>query len=155
MDKQPNSRMCFLCGIENPVGLRVPIYNDREDKQVIGLVTVPEHFQGYPGVVHGGIVATLLDEVAGRAILIDTPDDLMVTVKLEVRYRLPTPTCTPLRVVGRITQGGRARARAHGEIRVPDGTVTAEADLLLAKPPEAIRARWAEEQRYWRVYPDA
>lgn len=155
MDKQPNSRMCFLCGVENPVGLRMPIYSDRDQARVVAPVTVPEHFQGYPGVVHGGIVATMLDEVAGRAILVDGGDDsLMVTVKLEVRYRQPTPTGTPLLVIGRVTQPGRTRARARGEIRLPDGTVTAEAELLLTRPPVEIRARWRDELRYWKVYPD-
>lgn len=156
MDKQPNSRMCFLCGVENPVGLRLPIYSDPDNARVVAPVTVPEHFQGYPGVVHGGIVATMLDEVAGRAILLDGgAAALMVTVRLEVKYRQPTPTATPLLVVGRVTQSGRTRARARGEIRLPDGTVTAEAELLLSRPPRDILARWQDELRYWKVYPDA
>ena len=155
MTKQPNSRMCFLCGVENPVGLRMAIYDDAEHMQVVAPVTVSEQFQGYPGVVHGGIVATMLDEVAGRATLIGgNGDELMVTVKLEVKYRQPTPTGTPLLVVGRLTQPGRSRARARGEIRLADGTVTAEAELVLARPPADFHARWASERPFWKVYPD-
>ena len=154
MEKQPNSRMCFLCGVENPVGLKMVIYNDPDHGQVVSTVTVPERFQGYPGVVHGGIVATMLDEVAGRATLLGAPDDLMVTVKLEVRYRRPTPAATPLTVIGRITQQGRSLARARGEIRLADGTVTAEAELLLARPTADFHARWAPERPFWKVYPD-
>lgn len=177
--KQPNSRMCFLCGVENPTGLRLAIYEDRAAGRVVSTVSVAPRFQGYPGVVHGGIVATLLDEVAGRATLIGDPDGLMVTVTLAIRYRQPTPTEIPLTVTGwlvnppwggatsvRSTASGlwpqtpapsassRSRARARGEIRLPDGTVTAEADLTLVRPPAEFDARWAPERPFWKVYPD-
>lgn len=153
---QPNSRMCFICGLQNPVGLKMALYNDLDNRQVVSTVTVPDHFQGYPGVVHGGIVATILDEVAGRAVLLDGGDDeLMVTVRIEVKYRQPTPTLTPLTIVGWITHPGKTRARARGEVRLPDGTVTAEAELLLTLPPDDFRKRWADEKPYWKVYADA
>ena len=155
MKRQPNSRMCFICGLQNPIGLRMALYNDLDENCVRSTVVVPDQFQGYPGVVHGGIVATLLDEVAGRATLTSgNHDDLMVTVKIQVKYRQPTPTETPLTVVGRITQPGRTRARAYGEVRLPDGVVTAEADLLLARPPGDFKQRWRAEMPYWRVYDD-
>ena len=51
--KQPNSDDCFVCGRKNPVGLYMTFYHDGERK-VFSEVTIPEHFQGYPGVVHGG-----------------------------------------------------------------------------------------------------
>ncbi len=155
LNKQPNSRMCFICGVENPVGLKMAIYNDLDNGRVISTVTVPDHFQSYPGVVHGGTIATILDEVAGRATLISgRDDDLMVTVEIEVKYRQPTPTLTPLTVIGCLTQPGRTRARAHGEIRLLDGAITAEADLLLIRPSTDFRDRWAGERPYWKVYPD-
>ena len=59
MRKQPNSRMCFLCGRENPIGLKLDFYEDPERGQVRGDFTVSEDYQGYPGVVHGGIVAAV------------------------------------------------------------------------------------------------
>ena len=153
--KQPNSRMCFICGLQNPVGLKMALYNDLDHRQVVSHVTVPEHFQGYPGVVHGGIVATMLDEVSGRAVLIDGNDDnLMVTVKLEVKYRQPTPTLTRLTVIGKVESATASRAKVHGEIQLPDGTITAEADLILARPPQDFRERWEDEKQHWKVYPD-
>jgi acyl-coenzyme A thioesterase PaaI-like protein len=155
VDKQPNSRMCFICGLENPVGLHMKLYNDLDHQQVVSNVIIPEHFQGYPGVVHGGIVATMLDEVSGRALLIDGRDDnLMVTMKLEVKYRAPTPTNTPLTIVGRVTSVSSSWAKVYGEVRLPDGTVSAEAEGLLARPPQAFRDRWEDEKPYWKVYPD-
>jgi acyl-coenzyme A thioesterase PaaI-like protein len=92
MKKQPNSRMCFLCGRQNPIGLKLDFYEDHEANQVRVEITVPEIYQGYPGVVHGGIVAAMLDEVAGRAVLIGGSDeDLMATLRLTVRYRRLPP----------------------------------------------------------------
>ena len=53
---------------------------DREAGEVRADVVLPEHFHGYPGVAHGGILAALLDEAAVRTALLDGNfDDLMVT----------------------------------------------------------------------------
>ena len=156
MKKQPNSRMCFVCGVQNPVGLLQAFYEDHESdpKQVCAEVVIPDHFQGYPGVAHGGVLAAILDELAGRAVLIDGgPDDLMVTLKMELRYRLPTPTETPLTGAGWLTRRRGGRAQAHGELRLPDGRVTVEAELVLVRPPAEFADVWASERPYWRVYP--
>ena len=151
-DWQPTSRLCFVCGRENPVGLKVRWENDREAGEIRGTVEIPEHFNGYPGVVHGGIVATLLDETAGRALLLEGGhEDLMVTLKLEVSYRRPTPTATPLALVGRLRRRTASRAEAEAELRLPDGTVSASATVRLVRPPEAIRSTWSAELPYWKV----
>jgi uncharacterized protein (TIGR00369 family) len=101
MRKQPNSRKCFVCGLQNPVGLKLAFYENAEAEQVRAEFTVPDEYQGYPGVVHGGIVSAVLDEVAGRAILLHRDDeDLMATLRLTVRYRRPTPTEILLTAVG-------------------------------------------------------
>ena len=151
MSRQPTSRSCFVCGRENPVGLKVSWDQDPEAGEIRGTVTVPGHFNGYPGVTHGGIVAALLDETAGRTILMDGGfEDLMVTAKLEVVYRRPTPTGVPLLVVGRLRRRTGTRAEAEAELRLPDGTVTARAKVLLARPPPEIVEGWADEREHWR-----
>jgi len=130
-------------------------YNDRVAQQIRGEVVVPEQFNGYPGIVHGGIVAAILDETAGRAVLLTGGvEKLMVTMKLEVKYRRPTPTNQPLTVVGWIVQDGESRARVAGEIRLRDGTVTAECEAVLARTPPAVAADWEAEKQYWKVYED-
>lgn len=153
MRKQPNSRRCFVCGLQNPVGLRLAFYEDPDNEQVRAEFTVPDEYQGYPGIVHGGIVAAILDEVSGRAVMLRTStENLMATLRLIVRYRRPTPTGTPLTAVGWVEQIGGVGARVAGEIRMPDGTVTAECEALLGTVPETFRARWEEEKPYWKVY---
>lgn len=155
MDKQPSSRTCFLCGRQNQVGLKMTWYNDTGARQVKSTVTVPEHFNGYPGFVHGGIIAAMLDETAGRALLLDGDSDrLMVTLKLDVKYRRPTPTGEPLTVVGWMIKHSATRAKVAAELRLADGTVCAECEAVLTRPPEEFFRRWEPEKPYWRVDDD-
>jgi uncharacterized protein (TIGR00369 family) len=144
--------MCFVCGRENPVGLQVTFYEDRDRREVVVSVVLSEAYQGYPGIAHGGILATLLDETSGRAVMIDADEDLFwVTAKLEVRYRKPTPTGVPLKVVGRVVERRRRSAEVAGEIRLPDGTVTVEATAVVVRPPDGVLADWEQERAFWRV----
>jgi len=153
MKKQPGSRQCFVCGRQNPIGLKLDFYEDAELRQVRSQFTVPEEYQGYPGVVHGGVVAAILDEVSGRAVLLNGSDDnLMATLRLTVRYRMPTPTDTLLIAVGWVESVSGVGVRVSGEIRLPDGTVTAECDAVVADVPDEFRANWAAEKPYWKVY---
>ncbi|MGE5389691.1 MAG: PaaI family thioesterase [Deltaproteobacteria bacterium] len=157
MYKQPSSRTCFICGRENEVGLKMDFYNDNEAKQVRSQIIIPEHFNGYPGVAHGGIIGAILDETSGRAVMLDgNKDDLFVTTKLEVKYRKPTPTEEPLTVIGWIIRRDRTRAKVAAELRRADGTVTAQCHATVIKPPAAYLelCNWAEEDKYWRVYED-
>jgi uncharacterized protein (TIGR00369 family) len=155
MDRQPSSRTCFLCGRQNPISLKINWHNDSEARQIRATVVVPEHFNGYPGIVHGGIVAAILDETAGRAILLDgDSDDLMVTLKLEVKYRRPTPTGEPLTAVGWVIRRTESRAQVAGELRLADGTITARCEALVVRPSQEFFDRWEPEKQYWRVYDD-
>lgn len=156
MNKQPNSRMCFVCGVQNPAGLHLAFYEDHESdpKKVCADIIIPDKYQGYPGVAHGGILAAILDEVAGRAVLIDGgPDDLFITLKMELKYRQPTPTETPLTALGWITRRRGGRAHVHGELRLPDGRVSVAADLVIMRPPGDFASVWESERAFWKVYP--
>ena len=98
--KQPNSKHCFVCGLDNPHGLQLTFY-EHAGGEVVAEISVPARFQGYPGVVHGGIVAAILDEVAMRSAMVDDHLRFMVTAKMTLRYRKAIPVEQPLRLVGR------------------------------------------------------
>jgi len=149
---QATSRMCFVCGRENPVGLHLSFYEDTEAQCLIAPVTLSEQYQGYPGVAHGGILATILDEVSGRSLNVgQEAEQFWVTAKMEMRYRKPTPTGVPLTAVGWVVRRRRTAAEVAGEIRLPDGTVTAEISALIICPPEQTLQAWEEEKLHWRV----
>jgi uncharacterized protein (TIGR00369 family) len=129
-------------------------YSEPKECRVTARVTVPEELNGYPGIVHGGIVAALVDETAGRALLIGGQDEenLFVTAKLEVVYRQPTPTVKPLDLVGWIVRRHRRHAEVAAEVRLEDGTVTAEGRAIVVSPSEQFVRLWEPERQYWQVY---
>jgi len=154
MNKQPNSRTCFLCGRQNDIGLKMTWFNDHDVQQVWSEVIVPDGFNGYPGVVHGGIVAAILDETAGRALMLNgNHDELFITTRLEVKYHQPTPTQQPLRVIGWIIKRNSRFAQVAGEIRLTDGTVTAKCEATVARPPQKFydKCGWEDEAQHWRI----
>lgn len=149
--RQPTSLNCFACGKNNPFGLHLEWYNNYEKKQVETTFTLGDNYCSYPGTVHGGIVATILDETSGRAVLLDNDfNNLMVTLKMEVVYKHNTPTNTPLKAVGRLIKGGHGRAQVEGEIVLSDGTVCAKCTSLLYKLPQEVRSKWGAEEEEWK-----
>jgi uncharacterized protein (TIGR00369 family) len=143
--------MCFVCGLENPAGLRLAFY-ETGPTEVVTTYTPPEQFQGYPGVLHGGIIAALLDEAGGRAVMIGNHSHFMLTAKLEVKYRQPTPLGRSLTVVGQLVKRRGRLALAHAELRLAEGTVTAEAELTLADLPDEALPESDLAALGWRVY---
>ena len=153
--KQPNSRMCFICGLENPVGLHLHMYETApgviESKYI-----APEYFQGYPGVLHGGIVAALLDEVSGRIHMGDAANPrFMFTGKLEVKYRKNVPIGKLLKIVGK---AGKVRAKmAESWAGIYDGETNellAEANALHINVPDDQFDLSKLDELGWKVYPE-
>ena len=152
--KQPNSANCFVCGLENRVGLKL-IFHETGSNEVVTHYTAPAQYEGYPGVLHGGIIAAILDEVGGRVVMIGDHTHFMMTAKMDVKYRLPTPVGRPLTVVGRLLKRRGRLATAHAEIRLADGRVTAEAEMTLADLPEDFQVDADLGALGWRIYADA
>ena len=148
--------MCFVCGMENPVGLHLHIH-ETEPGTVESFYTAPEHFQGYPGVLHGGIVGAIIDEISGRAQMGSDPSAprFMFTAKLEVRYRRNVPIGQPLRIVGKAgrTKGRSAEAWA-GIYLDEDGELLAEGNSLLIDVREEQFNLSRLDELGWRVYPE-
>lgn len=154
MDKQPSSRSCFICGRENDIGLKMTFFDDLEAQQVWSEIVIPSGFNGYPGVVHGGIVAALLDETSGRALMLNgKTEEFVVTTSLVVKYHQPTPTEQVLRVVGWVVKRGSRWAKVAGEIRLADGTVTAKGEVTVIRSPQLFMDKWNQnsENEQWRV----
>lgn len=148
--RQPTSLKCFACGRENPFGLKLSWYNNYDENRVEADFELSDEYCSYPGVVHGGIVATILDETSGRAVLLSNDfERLMVTLKMEVLYKKITPTNTPLKALGWVLKNGAGRAQVEGEILLPDGTVTARCTSLLYKMPQEVKDQWGPEAEEW------
>lgn len=153
MKKQASGLQCFVCGVENVFGLQVAFY-ESEPGETLAEVTVPEHFQGYSGMVHGGIIAALLDEVSARAMLGDGAPRFMVTVKMSVRYRRPAPVGKRLVIKGHAGAVKGSVAHVTGEIYDEEGTLLAEVESVLADIPSELARLEELSGDAWKVYPD-
>jgi acyl-coenzyme A thioesterase PaaI-like protein len=151
MEKQPNSRMCFVCGIENPIGLKLKFYSDDEGRCIARFQPKPEH-QGYPGHLHGGIISTLLDETMGRVL---TPQNLFaLTGRLEIKFRKSVPLDQELTIIGELTRERSRAYEARGEIQLPDGTSLVEGSGMYIRVPDEMLEEAKEELGFWQVIPD-
>jgi acyl-coenzyme A thioesterase PaaI-like protein len=111
------------------------------DGEVRGQVTLGKPYEGPPGLVHGGFVATLLDHALARAARSAGHGGL--TASLTVTYRRPVPLGVPLVLEGRLesVEGRRASAKARLVAEDDPGTTLAEAEAVLV----ALRAERAAE----------
>lgn len=122
--------MCFVCGQKNPIGLKLDF--TLEDGQTLRAQFTPgkEH-QGYADVVHGGILATILDEV-----MVNLPHKLgqrAVTVRMDVTFRKPAQVGQELVFTAQLVKETRRTLEARAEAQAADGTVVAEARGTLMK----------------------
>ena len=141
MNQQPNSRYCLLCGVENPIGLRLRFFDDGAGR-VTARFTPHEEHQGYPGVLHGGLTSALLDETIGRTLV--SRDLWAMTVSLAVRFHRPIPLGQPLTVTGEITRLRSRTMEGRGEIRLADGSPPARGQV---HPPPRTDGRLSRGAR--------
>lgn len=148
--------MCFICGMQNPVGLHLHIYQT-DDSTVEATYTAPEHFQGYPGVLHGGIVSAILDELSGRAHMGSDPaaPRFMFTARLEIKYRRNVPIGKPLRIIGRAGRNrGKAAEAWAGIYDAETNELLAEGNALHVNVPEDQIDRTRLADLGWKIYSD-
>ncbi len=148
--------MCFICGLQNPIGLHLHIY-ETEPGVVESAYIAPDHFQGYPGVLHGGIVGAILDELCGRSQMGADPmaPRFMFTARLEVKYRKNVPIGKLLRLVGKAGKSKGKSAEAWAGIYDPDtNELLAEGKALLINVPQEQFDVSSLEALEWKVYPD-
>lgn len=125
--RQPNSKMCFVCGYENNMGLKSSFYI-MENGDLVALFQPLDEHQSYPGRMHGGISATILDEAIGRAVNQSVDSDVWgVTVDFTIKFRKPVPLNGPLTAVCRITKETKRSFEGKGYLLLQDGRVAAEA----------------------------
>jgi acyl-coenzyme A thioesterase PaaI-like protein len=136
------ARQCFACGDDNPIGMHLDDIRRVGDEVHATLHPRPE-YQSFPGVLHGGISATALDEVLGYSAIL-LADIWAATATMEVRYRAQVPYDAPLPLVAGLIDARGRRVRAWARLHLPDGGVGVEAKGLLVALPEEITARARE-----------
>jgi acyl-coenzyme A thioesterase PaaI-like protein len=129
MDFQDNHR-CFVCGKDNPHGLHLEF----EPEGVSGVRTtyiIPERFQGFAGIAHGGILATILDECMVNTVWLR--GSTAVTALLEVRLRRPVDVGARVTFRAEVVRESSSRFEVRSHATLDDGTVVANGKALLIK----------------------
>ncbi|MBC6003095.1 MAG: PaaI family thioesterase [Paraclostridium sp.] len=134
LKKQNISSNCLVCGIENDLGLKANFY-ELENNELVAICDTKEWHQSYPGRMHGGMSAAILDETIGRAISLSNDEIWGVTVSLDIKYKKPVPTDCTIKVVGRIIKENRKLFEGTGEIILPNGEIAVTATGKYMKMP--------------------
>jgi uncharacterized protein (TIGR00369 family) len=116
---------CFVCSRNNTQGLQLRFW--LSEKGCFTKCTIPEHLCGFDGLVHGGIVATLLDEI-GAWTIISHLGRFGITREISIRYLKPVLTKTEIIVEGEIISHDERDAVLHATIHSADGTLLAEGE---------------------------
>lgn len=114
---------CFVCGLANPDGLQLDFYWDGDEMRTEFFTH--ERYQGYNGVTHGGISATILDEVMAKHLT--TRGFGVVTASMKIRYRKPVPTGVNITFRSRLVAQKRNIYKMAASAHLPDGNVAVEA----------------------------
>jgi len=130
---------CFVCGQENPHGLKIR-FRRQDDGEITAIWTPSPAWEGFRGIVHGGIVSTVLDEAMSKAVAATGTEAL--TAELRVRFRRHVKAGTSFLIRGRIVCRNRRLMKAEAVLLAGDGTEHAHAwatFLDLKRPTEPLR----------------
>ena len=127
--RQPNSKDCIICGMNNPLGVKAAFY-EMEDKTLIAAFTFHSEHQSYPERTHGGMISAMLDESIGRVLWIEEPKAFGVTIRLNVSFHKPVPYDEELYCTARLTKKNAISFQGTAEIRNKKNEVLANADAL-------------------------
>lgn len=122
VDMEKEQEMCFACGQKNPIGLKLKFAWD--GKFARAEFTPNKFHQGWTGVIHGGIIASLLDEAMSYATLFSGVNTL--TAKMRTRFRRPVQIDEPLVITASLTKKTRRLVEAKAETALRDGTIIAD-----------------------------
>ncbi len=138
-----NDHNCFGCGSLNPAGLHLQFFATDDPDAIWAPWTPTQSFEGYGGMVHGGIVCTLLDEI--MAWTLNGRNTWAVTAKMQTSFRKPVEIGVPVRLIGRVIRNRGRVIEMHGEVRrAQDDVLLAEADAVFMRVPEAQATTWNE-----------
>jgi uncharacterized protein (TIGR00369 family) len=116
---------CFVCGPENAAGLRLAFRMNKSSGEMESEVVFPAHLQGWQDTVHGGLLATVLDEVMVQAAM--AGGVTCVTAEITVKYKKPAATRTPYLLSGKALETKGRLITAESRICDASGQVYAQA----------------------------
>ncbi|MFW9994367.1 MAG: PaaI family thioesterase [Candidatus Odinarchaeota archaeon] len=129
---------CFGCSKTNMHGLQLRIWYT--DDGCFSKCAIPDHFCGFEGVVHGGIIASLLDELAAWTI-ISHMYQTGITLEVNIRYLKAVLAGTEIIVKGKIIHNDGKNATIYSSIHSEDGSLLAECESKWLLPSNSTLAK--------------
>ncbi len=127
---------CFICGKENPIGLKAEFTVDPQRRRAETRVRIGEEFQGWQGITHGGIISALLDEICAQACI--CCGFTVVTSEMKLRYRAPVPTGSVVTAIGEVVGERRRLVDVKGWLEL-DGKTMAEAEVTMYRSVHLLK----------------
>lgn len=121
---------CFVCGNQNPYGMHVHFAYQAERHQVSAEVTLSDKWQGFQGIVHGGILAGLMDDAMWHVLWQET-HLVTMTADLRVRYHKPVKIHIPVRITGTMVEADRRLIKASARVEQHDQVVAVSEGVFL------------------------
>jgi len=126
LKKLPSYPTCFVCGQRTKIGLHLQFLYDDENEEVVCDINPRDWWEGYVGIIHGGIQAAIMDDGMGWAIYPAT-GDYYLTMELKIRYKRPLKSDDKCKFRGRITKRLGDYFVTEGELVDEQGKVYAKA----------------------------
>lgn len=128
-----NDNMCFACGEDNPISLGLN-FKKNDDKTVRAEFQPKMEHQGYKGIMHGGLISTLMDEAMAKVLSLN--DILALTAKMNIRFRQPVSIDKKLVITAEIVKNKTGLYFTEAEVRGINGELFAEAEAKFMKVEE-------------------
>lgn len=143
INKDPNSYRCFGCSPFNKTGLHLEFYE--EEEEMIAFWIPDKAFEGYANVLHGGIQATLLDEIASWVVYVKCKTS-GVTADMNIRYKNPVIIDGgEVKLKARILKRERRLVTIKAELFSKDDMLCSEAEIRYFLFPQQV----AKEKYYY------
>jgi len=141
-----NEGFCFGCGENNPIGLKLKFTRDGDTLRTE--FTPDKDHQGWPGLLHGGILGCLLDEAMSNCAY--ATGNTCLTASITIRLRQPVEVAVPLVITARVTRHRKKLIETEGRVCLKDGTVIADATAkqFVAEPETGQPDKVREKKRH-------
>lgn len=123
METLPGYKQCFVCGRDNHFGLNITFFKDKNEVRA-EFIPQSKH-QGFKGIVHGGILFSILDEILGRTAVI-SKGVMTLTVEIDIKYRKKAKIGEKIIFTAHMTKDLGRMIEAQGQACKEDGTLLAE-----------------------------
>lgn len=118
------NQKCYVTGQENPLGLKLK-FKDLGNNEIEAFFEPSEYHEGFPGHLHGGLAAALLDATMARAV--NSLGLYGMTARMELRYREKIPVGSQIKIFAKVIQNRRGLVDLESQILLPDGKTAVEA----------------------------